>query len=225
MPNEIISIGLSLPFGLGSVNTYLLKTNKGFILIDTGTSNQRKNLEKELEGAGCKPGNLQLIILTHGDFDHTGNAASLKNKFGSKIAMSEHDSGMLERGDMFWNRKKSNAFIRILAPILIGFGKTNMVKPDFYINERFDLSQYGLRAKILSTPGHSKGSIGILTNEGNYFCGDLLDNVKKAGINSIMDNLEEAKASIEKLKMLEITMVYPGHGKPFPFNKVLEIQL
>lgn len=225
MPNEIISIGLSLPFGLGSVNTYLLKTNKGFILIDTGTSNQRKNLEKELEGAGCKPGNLQLIILTHGDFDHTGNAAYLKNKFGSKIAMSEHDSGMLERGDMFWNRKKSNAFIRILAPILIGFGKTNMVKPDFYINERFDLSQYGLRAKILSTPGHSKGSIGILTNEGNYFCGDLLDNVKKAGINSIMDNLEEAKASIEKLKMLEITMVYPGHGKPFPFNKVLEIQL
>ncbi|RLI67201.1 hypothetical protein DRO91_10540, partial [Candidatus Heimdallarchaeota archaeon] len=31
-------------------------------------------LERELEKAGCKPGDLKLVVLTHGDFDHTGNA-------------------------------------------------------------------------------------------------------------------------------------------------------
>jgi hydroxyacylglutathione hydrolase len=107
MSDEIQSISLSLPFGLGSVNTYLYKTRKGFLLIDTGSSNQRLILEKELEQEGCNPGTLHLIILTHGDFDHTGNAAYLRKKFGAPIAIHQYDSGMIERGDMFFNRKKA----------------------------------------------------------------------------------------------------------------------
>jgi hydroxyacylglutathione hydrolase len=225
MPNEIKRIALSMPFGLGGVNAYLLKTKKGFILIDTGSSNQRGQLEKELERAGCKSGNLPLIILTHGDFDHTGNAAYLRQKFGSEIAIGEFDSGMLERGDMFWNRKQGNALIRILAPILIGFGKTNWIKPDVNLHENMALTKYGLQGKILSIPGHSKGSIGILTNDGGLFCGDLLDNRKQVGVTAILDDLEAAKASIEKLKKLDAKMVYPGHGEPFPFSKIQEIQL
>jgi hydroxyacylglutathione hydrolase len=49
-----------------------------------------------------------LIVITHGDFDHIGNAAYLRQKFGAKIAMHADDVGMAERGDMFWNRKKGN---------------------------------------------------------------------------------------------------------------------
>jgi len=78
-----------------------METDAGFILIDTGCSNKRVELEKRLESAGCKPGDLKLIVLTHGDFDHTGNAAYLRKKFGAKIAMHHEDSGMVERGDMF----------------------------------------------------------------------------------------------------------------------------
>lgn len=47
---------------MGSVNCYLIKTDTGFILIDTGWANRRKDLEKELARAGCKSGNLELII-------------------------------------------------------------------------------------------------------------------------------------------------------------------
>ena len=101
MPQEIKTISLSLPYRLGSGNCYLVKTDTGYILIDTGSSNKRTDLERELEGAGCKPGYLKLIVLTHGDFDHTGNAAYLRQKFGTEIAMHYDDSGMAERGDMF----------------------------------------------------------------------------------------------------------------------------
>ena len=88
------TITLSLPFRLGSVNCYLLEANDtGYILIDTGGSKKRKELEKTLEREGCKPGNLILIIITHGDFDHTGNASYLRNKYGVKIAMHHEDSG------------------------------------------------------------------------------------------------------------------------------------
>lgn len=85
MPQEIKTISLLLPYHLGSVNCYLVETDPGYILIDTGGSNKRTDLEKALESAGCKPGNLQLIVITHEDFDHTGNCAYLRElAFGLK---------------------------------------------------------------------------------------------------------------------------------------------
>ena len=218
MPGEIKAINLSLPFRLGSVNCYLIETNTGYILIDTGCSNKRKYLEKELENTGCQPGNLKLIILTHGDFDHAGNAAYLRKKFGTKIAMHHDDSGIVERGNMFWNRKKGNILIRMIAPIIFRFGKSKRFKPDFYIEEGHDLSTYGFNAKVIYLPGHSKGSIGILTADADLFCGDLLENRNKPRLNSIMDDLTAANINIENLNKLSIRTVYPGHGKPFPME-------
>lgn len=217
MPVQIKIIKLNLPFRLGTVNCYLLKTVTGFILIDTGASNKRTELENELENAGCTPGNLNLIVITHGDFDHTGNAKYIGDKFGAKIAMHSDDLGMVEQGDMFWNRK-GNVIIKKLAPILFRFGKSERFKPDLYLEDGDDLSEYGFDATIIHITGHSKGSIGILTNEGDLFCGDLLENTKKPGLNSIMDDKEDADISIEKLKSLEIKTVYPGHGELFSMD-------
>ena len=218
MPQEIKTISLLLPYGLGPVNCFLIKTDIGYILIDTGFSNKRTYLEKELENAGCKPGNLKLIVITHGDFDHTGNAAYLREKYGTKIAMHYDDSGMVERGDLFWNRKKGNILIRMIAPILFGFRKSERFKPDLYVEEGYNLSGYGFDAKVLYIPGHSKGSIGILTAGGDLFCGDLFTNSDNPVLNSIMDDSAVANANVERLKSLRINTVYPGHGKLFPMD-------
>lgn len=217
MPQEIKTIELTLKlsiFKFGMVNCYLVKNNTNYILIDTGPSNKRFELENELERAGCTSGNLKLIIITHGDFDHTGNAAYLREKFGTKIAMHFDDLGMVEKGDMFWNRK-SNFFIKNMAPILFRFGKSERFTPDLYINDRDNFSEYGFDAEVVYLPGHSKGSIGILTNEGDLFCGDLLENTDKPVLNSIMDDKSAANASMEKLESLKINTIYPGHGNLF----------
>ncbi|MDR9459887.1 MAG: MBL fold metallo-hydrolase [Dehalococcoidia bacterium] len=218
MPQKIKTISLLLRYKLGSVNCYLIETETGYILIDTGGSNKRTDLEAELESAGCKAGNLKLIVITHGDFDHTGNAAYLRKKFGAKIAVHQDDSGMVECGNMFYNRKKGNILIRMMAPILFGFGKSERFSPDLYIEHGYDLSGYGFDAKVLSIPGHSKGSIGILTDKGDLFCGDLLTNSDKPALNSIMDDSAAGNVSIEELKSLKINTVYPGHGKSFPMG-------
>lgn len=213
---EIITISLPLPYRLGIVNCYLIKIKPAsYILIDTGCSNKRAELEKELERAGCKPGDLKLVVLTHGDFDHTGNAAYLREKFDAKIAMHPGDSGMVERGDMFWNRRRGNVLLGMMARILFKFGKKERFKPDLYIDEGYDFSEFGFNAKVLHIPGHSKGSIGILTADGNLFCGDLFENRDKPALSSIIDDLRAANASIEKLRKLKINTVYPGHGDPF----------
>jgi hydroxyacylglutathione hydrolase len=220
--SEIKIIDVSMPFGFGQVNCYLITTGKGFILIDTGTSNQRAMLERELEGAGCMPGDLRLIVITHGDFDHIGNAAYLRKKFDSKIGMHPGDSGMAERGDMFWGRKKSNPVVRMFAPLLVRFKKADRFSPDVPLGDGSDLSEYGFDARILSIPGHSRGSIGILTAEGELFCGDLLTNQDQPFLNSIMDNLPEANASVDRLLGEKVGTVYPGHGEPFPMASFIE---
>jgi hydroxyacylglutathione hydrolase len=222
MPQEIKAITLSLPFRIGDVKCYLINTGTGYILIDTGYSNKRAVLEKELKSAGCSPGNLKLIVITHGDFDHTANAAYLRNKFGAEIAMHYDDSGMAERGDMFWNRRKGNIIIRMIAPVLFRFGKSKRFTPDLYIEDGYDLSGYGFDARVLDIPGHSKGSIGILTAGGDLFCGDLLANSDGPVLNSIIDDPEAANASVERLKGLKIDTVYPGHGEPFPMELFLK---
>jgi len=210
---------LTTPFVFNvSVNCYLVRTGDGFILIDTGMTNKRGAIEKQLESVGCQPGNLTLIVLTHGDFDHCGNAAYLEKKFGTQIAMHKDDSGMVERGDMLWNRNKQNILIRIIFKLFFRLRKSDRFKPDLYIDEGYDFLGHGFDAKVLHIPGHSQGSIGILTARGDLFCGDLLANVAKPEIWSIIDDAVAAHASVEKLKRLQINTVYPGHGQPFPME-------
>lgn len=218
-------ISLPLPLHMGTVNCYLIKTPAGFILVDTGGLNARKELLIELEKAGCKPKLLDLILITHGDFDHTGNAAYLRHVFGSKIAMHEGDRGMVERGDMFANRKKPFFLIRLLMPLFARFGRSERFTPDLFFEKDGDLSDFGSDARIISIPGHSKGSIGILTPERDLFCGDLFENTKVPGLNSIMDDLQQAQTSVRKLADMDIAMIYPGHGSPFSMADLVNLKV
>jgi hydroxyacylglutathione hydrolase len=220
MTVEITTITLKNRFA--SVNCYLLKSGDNFMLIDTGWASKRSNLEKELKNAGCTNKNLQLIILTHGDFDHCGNCAYLRNQLNSKVAMHYDDSGMVEGGDMFWNRTKPNLIFRLPARALFKLEETNRFKPELYMDDDFKLSEYGFHGRVVHIPGHSKGSIGILTKDGELICGDLFENKKKPALNSIMDDPASAKASVEKLQKLNINIVYPGHGNPFLFDELFK---
>ena len=220
MQREIKTISLPMPLRMGSVNCYLIKTDAGYVLIDTGSSNSRQELVKELESAGCQRGHLSLIVLTHGDFDHTGNAAYLRHAFGGNIAMHREDSGMVERGDMFFNRHKPNVIIRMLISVFSRFARSELFAPDLLVQDGDDFSGYGFDARVISIPGHSKGSIGILTAGASLFCGDLLENRVKPVLNSLTDDLAAAKASIQKLGTMGIGVVYPGHGRPFPMRLI-----
>jgi hydroxyacylglutathione hydrolase len=221
MSLQIITIPLPMPLKISIVNSYLLKTETGFYLIDTGMTNARRQLEGELEKHEVNPGNLKLILLTHGDFDHTGNAVYLREKYGSQIAMHRGDVGMLENGDMFWNRKFDNRLLRFLMKTFMPFKAENQGKPDIFLEDGTSLSEYGLDATVYNTPGHSTGSMCVLTASGELICGDLFTSSKGKGeLNSMMYDKAEGNASLERLKQLPIQTVYPGHGKPFRWKEL-----
>lgn len=216
----IKTITLELPLGMGSVNCYLLSQAGSFLLIDTGIAKTRTELVENLDRLGCGPENLKLVVLTHGDFDHTGNATYLRQRYNTRIAMGKDDWGMLEQGDMFYNRKRGNALFRWLAPQMIGFTRDDRCTPDIDLQDGADLSEYGFSLKVLSLPGHSKGSIGLLTPHGELFSGDLFGKGEPPRLNDIMDNPTAAHLSLDKLRQLEVAIVYPGHGKPFSMAQI-----
>lgn len=201
-----------------SGNCYLIENNNGYVLIDTGSKSKLKKLEQALITNGCVPGKLNLILLTHGDFDHAGNCAYLREKFQTKIAMHDEDAGMVEKGDMFLNRQAGNRMIKRLIKL---FFRITRFTPDFTIDEHSDLSAYGLNVKIFSLPGHSRGSVGFLLNESDFFCGDLFANWKnKPAPGKIVADRQAFNESLLKVKNLKITTIYPGHGPPFPKNVI-----
>jgi hydroxyacylglutathione hydrolase len=222
MDQEIKILPLKVP-------GYLITVRDGFVLIDTSDVSDRQILEKELALAGVKPGNLKLVLLTHGDFDHTGNAAFLQQKYGAKIAMHAQDAGMVTNATMGWNRKTRSdrvtlfgKVIMVIARLFVSNRSFETFTPDVYVEEGQDLAGYGLDAKVIGLPGHSKGSIGILTCAGSLFCGDLLMNMMRPELHFMIDDLPDCSASVEKLKSLSINTVYPGHGKPFLWQKFLK---
>jgi glyoxylase-like metal-dependent hydrolase (beta-lactamase superfamily II) len=124
---------------------------------------------------------------------------------------------------MFVNRKPPGWVIRTLLPFFTGFGPGERFTPDISLTDGQDLSALGVEATVLSLPGHSKGSIGILAAGGNLFCGDLLENTTEPKLNSLMDDPDAATASVAKLRPLSVTTVYPGHGEPFPFAHLPQV--
>lgn len=208
----------------GSVNCYLIRVGEGFLLIDTGLPSKRTKLEQELEAAGCTRGKLRLIVLTHGDYDHAGNAAYLREKYGSKIAIHAGESGKVERADWTWGMKaKPDKFplaYRFMS-FFIRPGQFDKFKPDLYVEDGQSLSEYGYDAQVVFLPGHTMGSVGVLTTDGILFCGDLMDNMRKPGLEFFIDDLAAANSSVRKLDGLKIKTVYPGHGKPFSWQQLL----
>lgn len=210
---------ITTPFILNiSVNCYLIHLDDGFILIDTAKAGQRRAVEAALERAGCTPGRLKLIALTHGDFDHCGNAAYLRQKFGSRIALHGDDIGMGRDGNMFYNRKQPNPILKSIFGLIFALPETDRFTPDVLLKEGDDLAAYGFDAKVIELPGHCKGNVGLLTPEGDLFCGDLLGNTSKPAVWSLVDDKAAMAASVEKLKDYAITTVYPGHGRAFPIS-------
>lgn len=209
---------------LSSVNSYLVHAEDGFVLVDTGKPERRRDLEARLRGAGCGPGDLRLIVLTHGDYDHAGNADYLRASFGAPIAMHRDDAARVETGDWSLGLKpKPDKFPLLFraAALFIRPGAFEAFAPDVFLEDGQSLADSGVDATVLHLPGHTAGSIGALTTGGDLFCGDLLDSMMGGpGFEFFINDMAAARTSLARLRRLDVGTVHPGHGKPFRLAQV-----
>lgn len=234
MKQDIIYIDLD------GTNSYLLKTEEGFLLVDTGGhitmdkvfTNRLELLKGELDKAGVNEDNLKLIVLTHGHNDHVANATYLRELYHTKIAMHPLDIKQVEKLDMNimmssfrYQSIALTLLFKILKKMITKINQKTIddftaFSPDILLEEGDELSQYGFDAKIIHIPGHTQGSIGLLTGEGDFICGDVLENMKKPAKAPNAEDFQALDKSIEKIRNLNAVKIYPGHGKPFGAEEV-----
>jgi hydroxyacylglutathione hydrolase len=199
-------------------NCYLIHAGSAFYLVDTGYGLSRGVLKQALHSAGVTAPNLKLVILTHADMDHSGSVNYLRRKYGMKVAMHALEIPAAATGRMLATRQNR-------VPGFIGYVMAALrplcprFKPDILLAEGDDLSQYGLEARVLHTPGHTRGSISVLTKDGDFLCGDFLVGGRYPGINHLADDMAAMKANLSRIRGMKIRKIYPGHGRPFTFEE------
>ena len=88
------------------------------------------------------------------------------------------------------------------------------------INEDiFDLHDFGIDGKVISTPGHTKGSQSVWIGD-HLIAGDTFLNMRNGRIfPPFVDEPEVLLQTWHKLFQLNIKTVYPGHGKRFKIEE------
>lgn len=217
------------PIPIGYSRGYIIE-GKGSIMIGGGSMKNVKKFSKGLERLSIKPENIQLLILSHGHFDHIRLAKGIQEATGCKIVMHHKDKDMLEKG---LQRMPPGVTVRskmissLIKWFFVPFLHIPKATVDISLgNEGMSLSKFGIPGQILHTPGHTAGSISVVLETGDAFVGCMAMNgfpgPKRPGLPIFAENLEETKNSWRFLLKKGVKKIYPEHGDPFPAELVQE---
>lgn len=215
-----------------STNYYLLKCNDGFLLIDAGWKGKYENFKKELGRLGIGVTSIRFILLTHHHHDHAALVQYIRNESNCKIIVHKDETGYLKKGSTYIGETHQfNNWLKLLDRLVSPFIEFNydpitLNEDDIIIADGdydiYDLT--GIQGKIVHTPGHSKGSVSLLLENGNSFVGDVAMNVMKVFGQQYRpveaENYADVYKSWGKLIQYGIKTVYPSHGKRFPIGEL-----
>ena len=168
-----------LSFKLGFTNNFLIKLQKGYLLIDTGYSNKYNKFLKELTKANIALKEISYLVLTHHHDDHSGFAKKILLKTQATLIVHKNalfflNLGIHDKRGKHWNW----AIDKFLTPLSkiqkhtyppIKIRKNDIILQ--YDNSKI-LSEIGMEGKIITTPGHSSDSISLVFADGKAIIGD-----------------------------------------------------
>ena len=111
------------PIHMG-VDTIYAVRGEGVILIDGGDPHKLANFKKGIEEVSIRPEEIQLIVLTHGHWDHIGSTKEIKELTGAKLLLHQGDMNLLVEaspslpsGFTGWG-KIISALLRLYSPFI-----------------------------------------------------------------------------------------------------------
>jgi hydroxyacylglutathione hydrolase len=211
------------PILLGFTHCYIIQ-DKGTILVDCGWPNRFRSFTKSLRKANIDPGQIDLIINTHGHLDHVGSAKDIQNITRAKIAMHEPDRKWLEES-IFPVIPSMNIWGKIILLFSPSrhFPQTSV---DIQLSDNdFSLVPFGVAGRVVFTPGHTMGSVSVLLDSGEAFVGDLaMSGIPfrlNPGLPIFAEDITKVRSSIKLLYEKGTKIIYPAHGKPFSIQKII----
>lgn len=186
---------VQIPLGILEANCYLVYDETGGegIIVDPG--GDTTPLRREIEQRHVT---IKAILNTHGHFDHSAGNAELAS-FDVPLGIHPNDRDMLaEGGGAAW----------------FGFPAAPAMQPTIALTEGFEYPVGNLHLHVITTPGHTPGSVCLYIPEENaLFTGDTLF-AGGIGRSDLPGGDPRAlTASLTRLLALPPeTIIYPGHG-------------
>lgn len=176
--------------GMMGSNAYFLSDEEGrACVIDPGMGNAAADYAQK---NGLK---IELVLLTHGHFDHIGGCAAAKRR-GIPVGCAAAEESLIAAQPAF------AAQLGLRVPPFA---------PDFTFSGGDSLAYGGLTFRVLATPGHTPGGVCFACG-GALFTGDTLFAGSVGRTDLPGGSAAALRASLRMLFALEGDYtVYPGH--------------
>jgi hydroxyacylglutathione hydrolase len=186
-----------LVVGSLSANCYIVggKAAGEGMVIDPGGN--AEEIYREIRDSGL---DITTIVLTHGHSDHIAALRDIQDKTGAEVAIHIEDADFLEG----YGSVSSQFGISYRTPH----------PPDRLLREGDNIDIGDMRFTVIHTPGHTPGSICLLTGD-KVFTGDTLF---RRGIGTTLMPGSSRPQLIDSIKtklmvLPDSTIIYPGHGR------------
>lgn len=183
-------------------NVYLINEK---VLIDAGMSHERiiNSIEKYVDIE-----KIELIILTHAHYDHIGSVPELLKRCNAKVGIFKDESIYLNDNELNAASAFGVTCPEIKPDILYSDGDEIFAGTDSKGNENY--------LTVIHTPGHTKGSMCLYEkNEKILFSGDTVFSDGGIGRSDFKNSISEKMTeSLQKLVLLDVEKIYPGHAAP-----------
>lgn len=202
---------------IGPAPAFLLVSQDGLTLIDTGMFRKAKKLITQLEDNNYALSDLRMIVLTHCHADHTGGAAELMKRTHAKLVAHQDEI-------LYILQKKtlpaSSTIKEIFRWGLDQIFKTHIDHVDGAVKDGDVIDVLG-GLQVIHVPGHTPGSIALYQPERKImFCGDILFNERGITLPPKIFNVDttQVQEAARRLAAYSIDIACFGHGDPILKN-------
>lgn len=206
------------------MNSYLLDTGDGLVVIDTGTSPKHiALLEKGLSKKGWSFKDIKHILITHCHYDHIGGLAYLQTKTDALTYAHSADAPII-RGEKIPDFPSAEALGRLNRAVrrMMLNRKFPTGRVDVALHDQQVLGDIMPNLTVIHLPGHSYGQVGFwLPDERLLIGGDVMLNTPfgmTMPFRAASPDWDEAKRSIKHVAEMDVKAICLGHGRPVMHN-------